>query len=253
VKSHNRQPRRSRSAAAPTNRSRRSANRGGKSHGPALLFDLDGTLVDSVYEHTLCWHEALQRQRIPVQVWKIHRRIGMTGRLLLHALFRDLGREADPAQIEMLEKLHKENYAARLPNIRVLPGSRELLHRLSDSGIAWAIGSSGSPEQVQHLTKLLEVPSSIPVITGDDVAGPKPNPDAFLAAAERLGVRLADCIIVGDSVWDLLAAGRAKAIGIGFLSGGSGEAELQAAGAYRVYADPADFLNHLEEVGIQTE
>src|SRR6185437_2339743 len=141
VKSHNRQPRRSRSAAAPTNRSRRSANRGGKSHGPALLFDLDGTLVDSVYEHTLCWHEALQRQRIPVQVWKIHRRIGMTGRLLLHALFRDLGREADPAQIEMLEKLHKENYAARLPNIRVLPGSRELLHRLSDSGIAWAIGS----------------------------------------------------------------------------------------------------------------
>jgi phosphoglycolate phosphatase-like HAD superfamily hydrolase len=100
--------------------------------------------------------------------------------------------------------------------------------------------------------ELLEVPAEVPVVTRDQVAHAKPDPDLFLAAAERLGVDVADAVVVGDSVWDLLAARRARALGVGLLSGGYGREELERAGAYRVYDDPADLLLHLDEVGVRT-
>jgi phosphoglycolate phosphatase-like HAD superfamily hydrolase len=91
----------------------------------------------------------------------------------------------------------------------------------------------------------------VPVVTRDQVAHAKPDPDLFLAAADRLGVDISEAVVVGDSVWDLLAARRARALGVGLLSGGYGQDELERAGAYRVYADPADLLGHLDEVGVR--
>jgi phosphoglycolate phosphatase-like HAD superfamily hydrolase len=93
--------------------------------------------------------------------------------------------------------------------------------------------------------------SAVPVITRDQVEHAKPDPDLFLAAAERLGVDISASVVVGDSVWDLLAAQRARTLGVGLLSGGYGRDELERAGAYRVYQDPADLLNHLDEVGVR--
>ena len=98
---------------------------------------------------------------------------------------------------------------------------------------------------------MLGVGPEVPVITRDQVRHAKPDPDLFLAAAERLGVDIRASVVVGDSVWDLLAARRARALGVGLLSGGYGAEELERAGAYRVYQDPADLLKHLDEVGVR--
>jgi HAD superfamily hydrolase (TIGR01509 family) len=132
-----------------------------------------------------------------------------------------------------------------------LPGARDLLRTLREHGIAFAIATSGTLSVAKTALDLLGVVGTVPVITRDQVARAKPDPDLFLAAAQRLDVRPAGCFVVGDSVWDLLAAKRAGALSIGLLSGGYGEEELQVAGAYRVYADPADLLDHLEEVGVR--
>jgi len=98
---------------------------------------------------------------------------------------------------------------------------------------------------------MLDIPGGVPIVTRDQVEHAKPDPDLFLAAAERLGIPIDESVVVGDSVWDLLAARRARALGVGVLSGGYGEEELERAGAYRVYQDPADLLNHLDEVGVR--
>ena len=101
------------------------------------------------------------------------------------------------------------------------------------------------------MLELLDVPAEVPVVTRDAVEHAKPDPDLFLAAVARLGVDIAQAMVIGDSVWDLLAARRARALGVGLLSGGYGQEELERAGAYRVYEDPADLLRHLDEVGIR--
>jgi len=136
--------------------------------------------------------------------------------------------------------------------VRVLPGARELLAGLTEVGVSWAIATSGSRSGAAPALALLGVPADVPVVTRDDVRWAKPNPDLFLTAAERLGVQVADSVVVGDSVWDLLAARRAKALGVGMLSGGYGREELERAGAYRVYDDPADLFRHLDEVGVRS-
>jgi phosphoglycolate phosphatase-like HAD superfamily hydrolase len=119
--------------------------------------------------------------------------------------------------------------------VRLLPGARELLARLTRAGVPWAVATSGLGTAAEPALKLLEVPAGVPVVTRDQVERAKPDPDLFLAAAERLGADVADAVVVGDSVWDLLAARRARALGIGLLSGGYGREELERAGAYRVY------------------
>ncbi len=218
---------------------------------PALLFDLDGTLVDSVYQHVLAWREALEREGIDLPVWLIHRRIGMSGGLFLRALNREVGIEITAEQGERLQQLHGEGVTRRLGQIRPLPGARELLRHLSETGVPWAIATSGRAATAHPLTRLLEVPEATVIITRDEVPYAKPNPDLFLAAAARLGRDPHDCFVVGDSVWDMLAARRASALGVGLLSGGYGREELTAAGTYRVYDDPADLLAHLDELGIR--
>jgi HAD superfamily hydrolase (TIGR01549 family) len=217
----------------------------------AFVFDLDGTLVDSVYQHVLAWQEALDRAGIAVSVWRIHRRIGMSGGLLAHALLRETGRPMNTEDAGHLRQLHAEAYRQRLSQVRVLPGARELLSLLSELGVPWAIATSGYRETAGPVLELLDIPSAAPVITRDAVDRAKPDPDLFLAAATRLDIDIADAMVIGDSVWDMLAARRARALGVGFLSGGYGQEELERAGAYRVYEDPADLLRHLDEVGIR--
>jgi HAD superfamily hydrolase (TIGR01549 family) len=219
--------------------------------GPAFLFDLDGTLVDSVYQHVLAWREALEGTGIELAVWTLHRRIGMSGGLLLNALLRETGHQVTAEEADRLRRLHAEAYARYLPQIRPLPGARELLAYLTSSGVPWAIATSGRLESARPTLEILGVGEEVVVITRDQVDHAKPDPDLFLAAAERLGVHISDAVVVGDSVWDLLAARRARALGVGLLSGGYGQDELERAGAYRVYQDPADLLKHLDEVGVR--
>jgi HAD superfamily hydrolase (TIGR01549 family) len=217
----------------------------------AFVFDLDGTLVDSVYHHVLAWQEALDEVGVDLSVWRIHRKIGMSGGLLANAMLRETGGPVSDEDAERLRRAHAEAYARYLPTIRPLPGALEILRRLTDVGVPWAIATSGHVESAGPTLQMLEVPDGVPVITRDRVRWAKPDPDLFLAAIAELDVRPEDAVVVGDSVWDLLAAQRARALGVGVLSGGYGEDELQRAGAYRVYADPADMLAHLDEVGVR--
>jgi HAD superfamily hydrolase (TIGR01549 family) len=217
----------------------------------AFLFDLDGTLVDSVYQHVLAWREALESADIDLAVWRIHRRIGMSGGLLMHALMRESGRQLSSAQFAEMQRVHTEAYLRLSSQVRPLPGARELLAFLTRTGTPWAIATSGRKDAATPALRSLNVPEQVPIITRDLVERAKPDPDLFLAAAEKLGVPISHSIVVGDSVWDLLAARRASALGVGLLSGGYGQEELERAGAYRVYADPADLLDHVDEVGVR--
>src|SRR5919202_881159 len=220
-------------------------------HGPAFLFDLDGTLVDSVYQHVLAWRQALEQAGIELSVWRIHRKIGMSGGLFANALLRETGQPVTAEQAERLQQLHARVYAGYAAQVRPLPGARELLASLTSLRVPWAVATSGRRASAQPTLDALGVPDGVPIVTRDQVAHAKPDPDLFLAAAERLGVDITTSVVVGDSVWDLLAARRARALGVGLLSGGYGLDELQAAGAYRVYEDPADLLRHLDEVGVR--
>jgi HAD superfamily hydrolase (TIGR01509 family) len=219
--------------------------------GPAFLFDLDGTLVDSVYQHVLAWREALEAVGISLSVWRIHRRIGMSGGLLLRVMLRETGQEVTPEEVQRIQQQHAEAFARLLPQVRPLPGARELLEALTRANVPWAIATSGRRDVARPLLELLGIDGGTPVITREDVQYAKPDPDLFLAAAARLGVPIPECVVVGDSVWDMLAARRAGALGVGLLSGGYGREELERAGAYRVYEDPADLLRHLDEVGVR--
>jgi HAD superfamily hydrolase (TIGR01509 family) len=221
--------------------------------GPAFLFDLDGTLVDSVYQHVLAWQDALDRMGIELAVWRIHRKIGMSGGLFANALLRETGRAVTAEEADRLRVLHGEAYSSRVEQVRPLPGARELLEHLTRVGVPWAIATSGYIESARPTLEGLGVPATTPVVTRDQVAHAKPDPDLFLAAAERLGVDIARAVVVGDSVWDLLASRRAGALGVGLLSGGYGQEELERAGAYRVYEEPADLLRHLDEVGVRSD
>ncbi len=220
---------------------------------PAFLFDLDGTLVDSVYQHVLAWRDALEAAGFPLAVWRIHRRIGMSGGLFVNALARETGRNLSADEAARIHHLHAEAFQRYSDQVRPLPGARELLAFLAEARVPHAIATSGLRESAERSLKHLGVAPEVPVVTRDQVAHAKPDPDLFLAAAERLGADIEHSVVVGDSIWDLLAARRARALGVGVLSGGYGEEELERAGAYRVYQDPADLLAHLDEVGVRGE
>ncbi len=219
----------------------------------SLIFDLDGTLIDSVYQHVLAWRAAFDASGIDLSVWRIHRRIGMSGGLMLRALTRELERPLDEATILAMQRRHREAYIGHAPTVRALPGAAALLATLTETAIPWGIATSGERAVASAGIAKLGLPREPDVVvTRDEVSHAKPNPDLFLAAADRLGVDIRQAFVVGDSVWDLLAAQRAGALGIGVLSGGYGRAELERAGAYRVYEDCADLLARLDELGIRT-
>ena len=217
----------------------------------AFLFDLDGTLVDSVYQHVLAWKEALDAEGVELSVWRIHRKIGMSGGLFANMLLRETALDITEDRLERLRRRHAEafNRQHTQGSVKPLPGARELLAYLTEQQIPWAIATSGRMETAAHNLEALGVdPSKVPVVTRDQVRHAKPDPDLFLTAAARLSFDIRHALVVGDSVWDMLAAQRARAIGIGLLAGGYGREELQQAGALRVYDDPADLLAHVDEV-----
>jgi HAD superfamily hydrolase (TIGR01549 family) len=216
----------------------------------SFLFDLDGTLVDSVYEHVLAWRDALDEEDIELSVWRIHRKIGMSGGLFTNQLLRETGLDISEERVARLRRLHAEAYLKRARRIRPLPGAVALLAYLSDAGIPWAIATSGRMETARPVIETLGVDfERVPVVTRDQVKYAKPDPDLFLEAAKRLKADITSSCVVGDSIWDMLAARRAGALGIGLLSGGYGREELERSSAYRVFEDPADMLNHIDELG----
>lgn len=215
----------------------------------AFLFDLDGTLVDSVYQHVLAWKSALDQEGIELSVWRIHRKIGMSGGLFTNILLRETGLDITEERVQRLREHHAAAYGRLASGIRPLPGARELLKYLTAQDLPWAVATSGRMETAAHNLKALGVdPDRVPVVTRDQVRYAKPDPDLFLAAAERLGVDIDHALVIGDSIWDMLAAQRARTLGVGLLSGGYGAEELQQAGAFRVYEDPGDLLRHVDEV-----
>ena len=218
---------------------------------PTFLFDLDGTLIDSVYQHVIAWRAALAGIGIDLSVWRIHRRIGMSGGMMVSALLRETGRELSPTDIARLQESHREQYQAQADTITPLPEASALLAALTGNGVKWAIATSGYAATARSALNLLGLPEQTPMVTRDMVKHAKPDPDLFLAAAALLGVEPRHTMVVGDSVWDMLAARRAGALGVGLMSGGYGREELERAGAYRVYADPAEMLARLDELGVR--
>ncbi len=216
----------------------------------SFIFDLDGTLVDSVYQHVVAWQEALANADIELSVWRIHRRIGMSGGLFTEMLLREIDIEVTPALLDKLQNYHAEAFRRLIQWVRPLPGSQRLLAYLTDAAIPWAVATSGRMATAKYNLELLGIdPQQVVVITRDEVQRAKPDPDLFLAAAERLQADIESAVIVGDSIWDMLAARRARGLGVGLLSGGYGQDELERAGAIRVYEDPADLLRHIDEIG----
>lgn len=215
----------------------------------SFIFDLDGTLTDSVYQNVFAWKTALDSEKIPLAMWRIHRKIGMSGGLMLKTLARETGLAIDEPQAQRLSEKHAEAYQALKAQITALPGAVELLETLSNANLKWCIATSGGMHAAGiNLNALGLNPNDINLITRDDVKFGKPDPDLFLAAARKMHVPIEDCLVIGDAVWDMLAARRCKATGIGLLSGGYDTGELERAGALRVYEDPLGLLHHLDEV-----
>ncbi len=215
----------------------------------SFIFDLDGTLTDSVYQNVAAWKEALDAEKIPLAMWRIHRKIGMSGGLMLKSLARETGIDISEAQAQRLSERHDQAYERLQHQIIALPGANALLDTLTREGLSWCIATSGEMHTAEINLKALGLnPADINLITRDDVSQGKPDPSLFIAAADKLGAPMAECLVIGDAIWDMLAARRGKAIGIGLLSGGYDVSELERAGALRVYDDALDLLNHLDEV-----
>jgi HAD superfamily hydrolase (TIGR01549 family) len=216
----------------------------------ALIFDLDGTLVDTVYAHVFAWQRALEEADMPIDGWRIHRRIGMSGGLFTRAVAREIGRDLTEDEVAALQRRHGELFREILPDRRPLPGAVDLLAALRGAGVPHGIATSGRRPEIDRSLDALGVPAETVVVERGDVLRAKPEPDLFLACQERLGVAPIDCYVVGDAVWDLLAARRAGMLSVGLLSGGYGEDELRGAGAFRVYRDAAELRACLDELGI---
>lgn len=216
----------------------------------ALIFDLDGTLVDTVYAHVFAWQRALAEVGMPIDGWRIHRRIGMSGGLFTRAVAREAGRPLADAEIDAVQRRHGELFRELLPDRRPLPGAVALLAELRERGIVHGIATSGRRPEIDGSLAALGVGDETVIVQRGDVARAKPEPDLFIECARRLGVQPDECYVVGDAVWDLLAARRARMLSVGVLSGGYGEDELDRAGAFRVYRDAAELHESLDELGV---
>jgi HAD superfamily hydrolase (TIGR01509 family) len=215
-----------------------------------LIFDLDGTLVDTVYAHVFAWQRAFAEAGLAIDGWRIHRSIGMSGGLFARAAARELGHAIDAQAAEDLQRRHGELFREFLPERRPLPGALELLGELRQRRIIFGIATSGRRPEINRSLEVLGIGADVVVVERGDVVRAKPEPDLFLFCLQRLGLAPNECYVIGDAVWDQLAARRAGILSIALLSGGYGESELVSAGAFRVYRDPADLLNSLDELGL---
>lgn len=210
----------------------------------AVLFDIDGTLVDSNYLHIEAWDRAFVAAGHPVDVWRIHRAIGMDSGKLLDRLLGD-----DAAELgDTVKEEHNRNYAASTDRLRPFASARELLDELSRRGHPVVLATSAPQHELDALLAVLDVSDSVDAVTsGEDVTTAKPDPDLVNIAVERAKVTADRALMVGDSVWDIYSASRAGVRSIGVRSGGYSAEELLEAGADAVYDDVADLLAHLEE------
>ena len=219
---------------------------------PALIFDLDGTLVDTVYAHVFSWQKALQECGMAVDGWRIHRKIGMSGGLFTRAVGREIGHDLTDEEAEHgCSGIHDRLFRELLPadERRPLPGAKELLVELREREIVHGIATSGRRPGIDASLEALGIPESTVVVQRGDVPRAKPEPDLFLECARRSRSTPAECYVIGDAVWDLLAARRARMLSIGLLCGGYGADELLGAGAFRVYRDAAELRTSLDELG----
>jgi HAD superfamily hydrolase (TIGR01549 family) len=208
---------------------------------PAAILDIDGTLVDTNYQHTLAWWQAMQQHGVDVPAWRLHRAIGMGGDQLVTAI---AGEEVEREQGDEIRAAEKPLYMAQIHEVRVLPGADDLIRGLKARGHAVVLSSSAKSEEVDHYLGLLEASDEIDAHTmSDDVEATKPEPDVVEAAMEKAGTR--DAVMIGDSVFDCEAAKRAGIPSIGLLTGGFGRAELLEAGASVVFESAAELMENI--------
>lgn len=206
----------------------------------ALLFDVDGTLVDSTYVHVECWWAAFIECGIAVPRVELHRRIGMDGALLVRELLATFGGDhVDAAGAVGLAKqisaLHGRYYSADAVRLRPLPGARELLRAAREAGYTVVLATASSPEEFDIARDVLGCDEEVSAVTtGDDVHRAKPDSSVVDLAVRRAGVAPSDAIMIGDATWDAIAAGKAGVPSIAVRTGGIGEAELRGAGYTRI-------------------
>ena len=218
----------------------------------ALLFDLDGTLADSTYQHVAAWTKAFRDAGLQIPVVDIHRRVGMNGALLLKALDRTFALGLSQTQRDALERAHASAFALVRDEVILAAGADRVSEELERLGIRMAIVTSGSHDDAQIYFDRLKLTPSTLCITREDEARSKPSSNQLHRAFKQLRVDPHDAALVGDSTWDMLASRTAGSFGIGVLSGGYSREELTSAGAFRVYRDVAELLKHLEEIGIES-
>lgn len=205
----------------------------------AVLLDVDGTLIDSNWLHTLAWARALRRFDEDVPMHRIHPLIGMGGGQLVREL---VGRDLDGAG-----DAHQEEYDALRPDLRLLPGGRDLVRAVHEAGARPVLATSSSPEALAPALQLLDAEKWLDEVTdAGDVEQAKPSPDIFVAALDRAGVPAQRTVAVGDTVWDIKSARAAGVAAIGLLSGGWRGSELVAEGAAEVYEDAAALAADVE-------
>jgi HAD superfamily hydrolase (TIGR01509 family) len=210
----------------------------------AVLFDIDGTLVDSNYLHVDAWDRGFAEAGIPAPAWRIHRAIGMDSSKLLDTLATDAPDDA----ATRAKELHSARYKEQAERLRPFDGARDLLRAIADLGLRVVLATSAPEDELEILLRVLDVDETLAVVTSaGDVDAAKPDPDILEVALEKAGVAAEEAILVGDTVWDVLAANAAGLRTIGVLSGGNSAAELREAGALEVYDDVAQLLAGLDE------
>lgn len=210
----------------------------------AVIFDVDGTLVDSAYLHTLAWWHAFRQAGYTVPMARIHRLVGMTGKQLVKELLPS-ARDSE-SDSEILAS-HSAVFATYWPSLTALDGARDLLASCKEFGLRVVLATSARERDLQELRRTLGADDFIDAATSSkDVVKSKPEPDILLAALDSVGVAVEDAVFVGDAVWDMMAARRIGMPCAGLLCGGTGEAALRDAGADEVYGGPDELLDNLD-------
>jgi HAD superfamily hydrolase (TIGR01549 family) len=211
----------------------------------AVLFDVDGTLVDSNFLHVDAWSRAFADMGTPVDSWRIHRAIGQDSARLLEQLVG----ERDDEWITRAKDLHSRYYTEQSGRLRAFDRAADLLRELSGRGLHVVLATSAPEDELELLKQALDADDALHATTNaDDVETAKPEPGIIEVALERAGVQPSDALFIGDSVWDMMAAARAHVRAAGVLSGGVGPSELLEAGAVSVFDDPADLLARIDGV-----
>jgi HAD superfamily hydrolase (TIGR01549 family) len=208
---------------------------------PTVVFDLDGTLVDSNYQHAIAWHRAFRRHGYRAAIWEIHRHVGMGGDQFVEAL---LGEEAENADGDELRDGHSEEFAKLIGEVEAIEGASELIAELDDSGATVIIGSSAEQDECDHYIELLGAEGRIAgATTSADAEHSKPDPELVETALEKYGSGGA-ALMIGDATWDVKAAEAAGVPTLGLLTGGFSESELREVGAVEVSHSIAALRKH---------